>query len=281
VQYEKNCGGHIHIDAHNFSSDNVWRLVTVYNYLEDVIFRLAGAGHKYGHRTLVPGHDRANGGRGYSHPTAKGPWGVRSSAYRALSAQDRMTGLNFQPYLRAIRYCECGAGAENLRSCKCNLPKCTIEWRVWNSTGNPRILHAWIAFMQALHAWADTPREMTDEEERKFPPFGWVKQPWGSTSEEHRKTALDRVKWIFSNLVFTDAERDSLVFAFQHTDITFPEGFWQEVAAIPTPRNRVVKAPRNTCIRRKEMKITPPGSAAARKKKVEATFVNTYTRRFR
>lgn len=258
VKYNANCGGHIHIDAHNFSSDNVWRLLTVYNYLEDVIFRLAGAGHKYGHRTLVEGHDRANHGRGYSHPTPKGPWGIKSGAYNAVARQDRMTGLNFQPYLGAVEYCACGAGAENLRSCKCTLPKCTIEWRVWNSQGNPRIIHGWIAFMQALHAWADTPREMTNEEEQQYPVLAWTKQPWKKTSAGHRKIALERVKWIFENLVFTDAERDSLVYAFEKTDIEFPNGFLDDCRATPAPKNRTVKAPRHCSARKKEIEISKP-----------------------
>lgn len=258
VAYNANCGGHIHIDAHNFSTDNIWRLVTGYNYLEDVIFRLAGAGHEYGHRTLVPGHDAANNGRGYSHPTAKGPWGVKSNAYRACMGQDRMTGLNFKPYQNAVQYCACGSGAENLRSCTCVLPKCTIEWRVWNSQGNIRILHGWLAFMQSLHAWADTPKEMTQAEEDEFPSFGWTRKKWASTTAGHQKVALERVRWVFENLVFSAEEKDSLLYAFSKTDIVFPEGYLDELRELPTPKNRSVKAPRNTCTRAAKLTVQKP-----------------------
>ena len=258
VDYSYNCGGHIHIDAHNFSTDNVWRLVTGYNYLEEVIFRLAGAGSEFGHRTLVPGHDAANHGRGYSHPTQKGPWGIKSNVHRALAQQDRMTGLNFVPYFRAVQNCSCGCGGDRLRSCKCTLPKCTIEWRVWNSTGNPRILHAWLAFMQSLHAWADSAKEMTADEEKALPPFAWTKKKFSQTTVQHRTRIFQRVRWIFENLVFTDAERDSLKYAFEHTDIKFPDGFWEEVARIPTPKNRVVKAPRNCSVRRHAISVAIP-----------------------
>jgi hypothetical protein len=258
VEYNANCGGHIHIDAHNFSTDNIWRLVTGYNYLEDVIFRLAGAGCSYGHRTLVAGHDRANNGRGYSHPTAKGPWGVKSNAFRACMGQDRMTGLNFKPYQNAVEYCACGAGADNLRNCTCVLPKCTIEWRVWNSTGNPRILHGWLAFMQSLHAWADTPKEMTNVEEDAYPTFGWTKKKWQETGLGHRKVALERVRWIFEKLVFSANEKDSLLYAFGETDIEFPDGFLDELREIPSPRNRTVVAPRNTCIRATKLAVKQP-----------------------
>lgn len=258
VQYNANCGGHIHIDAHNFSTDNIWRLVTGYNYLEDVIFRLAGAGHSFGHRTLVPGHDAANHGRGYSHPTAKGPWGIKSNAYRACMEQDRMTGLNFKPYQNAVQYCACGSGAENLRNCTCVLPKCTIEWRVWNSQGNVRILHGWLAFMQSLHAWADTPKEMTQAEEDEYPSLGWTKKKWANTSAGHQKVALERVRWIFENLVFSPTEKDSLLYAFGKTDIVFPEGFLDELRELPTPKNRNVSAPRNTCIRAAKLTVKKP-----------------------
>ena len=258
VEYNPNCGGHIHIDAHNFSTDNIWRLVTGYNYLEDVIFRLAGAGHEYGHRTLVPGHDRANNGRGYSHPTAKGPWGVKSNAFRACMDQDRMTGLNFKPYQNAVNYCVCGAGADNLRACICPLPKCTIEWRVWNSQGNVRILHGWLAFMQSLHAWADTPKEMTQAEEDQFPSLGWTKQKWTSTSAGHQKVALERMRWIFENLVFSNEEKDSLLYAFGETDIVFPDGFLDELRELPTPTARRVTAPKNYCTRTVKLAVKKP-----------------------
>lgn len=259
VEYNANCGGHIHIDAHNFSSDNLWRLLTVYNYLEDVIYRLAGAGHAYGHRTLVGGHDRANGGHGYAKNTSKGPWGVKSNAFAAAASQDRMTGLNFVPYMQAIRDCLCGARQEdNLRKCTCTLRKCTIEWRVWNTQANPRIIHGWLAFMQSLHAWADSAREMTKAEEEEYSPLGWTKRAWSSTSAAHKEVALERVRWIFSNLVFTDAERDSLLYAFSKTDIVFPTGFLDEMRKIPTPRNRPVKAPHYRFCRRVPIEVRPP-----------------------
>lgn len=272
VDFAFNCGGHVHIDAHNYSSDNVWRLLTGYNYLEDVIYRLAGAGHKYGHRTLVPGHDSANGGRGYSVNTVKGPWGVKSGAFRAIANQDRMTGLNFQPYLQAANYCRCGSGAENLRSCTCTLPKCTIEWRVWNTQGNPRILHGWLAFMLSLHAWADTPKEMTKAEEEEYPVLAWDRIPWKSLKSARQKEVLGRVEWIFQNLVFTDEEKDSLLYAFDKTDIQFPDGFLNDLRALPAPKNRSVKAPRNCTLRQAVIRVSPPDE------KVFGKF-NSYARR--
>jgi hypothetical protein len=220
IEFNPNCGGHIHIDAHGFGTENIWRLLTVWNYLEDFTYRLAGSGHEYGHRTLVPGHDRANGGAGYANPTVKGPWGVRSSVGEAVRMQNRMCGLNFQPYIGASRYCECGAfHADNGRACKCALPKCTIEWRVWNSQRSPRILHAWIAYMQAVHAYADVPEEPTAAFERGLPTLAWTRKPWDKLSKAQKGDVFTRMEWIFGNLVFTPEERDSLIYAIKQSDI--------------------------------------------------------------
>lgn len=221
VEFNANCGGHIHIDAHNFDSANIWRLLTTWNYLEDIIYRLAGAGHSYGHRTQVPGHDRANGGGGYANSPAKGPWGVKSNVTRAIEMQNRMCGLNFKPYLSAVRSCSCGAQERDaLRTCTCTLPKCTIEWRVWNSQGNPRILHAWIAFMQAMHAYADVDEEPTAEFEKEHPALAWTNRKFDKTPPAHQLTVKKRLEWIFSNLVFTEAERDSLAYTIKQTDLS-------------------------------------------------------------
>lgn len=239
VQFNSNCGGHIHIDAHNFDSANVWRLLTTWNFLEDVIYRLAGAGHSYGHRTQDPGHDRANNGRGYANTPAKGPWGVKSTARAAWMAQDRMCGLNFKPYINAISSCICGAaGRDRLRECTCSLPKCTIEWRVWNSQGNPRIIHAWIAFMQAVHAFADVDEEPTAQFEQEHPTLAWTLKKFSQTTLSHQKAVKERLEWIFGNLVLTEAERDSLIYTIKQTDMkSLGDAYIEGLRKIPAPKN--------------------------------------------
>lgn len=266
IEFNPNCGGHIHIDAHGFGTENIWRLLTVWNYLEDFTYRLAGAGHEYGHRTLVPGHDRANGGHGYANPTVKGPWGIRSSVGQAVRAQDRMCGLNFQPYITAARYCECGAfGKDNGRACKCALPKCTIEWRVWNSQRSPRILHAWIAYMQAVHAYADVDDEPTAEFERSLPTLAWTKRPWNKLTKDQKDAVYTRIEWVFNNLVFTPEERDSLIYAIKQTDISVTPDFEKQLRSIRgvsslTPVKRAVRKTRYNCRRQKiVIKAPQPG----------------------
>lgn len=264
VQFNSNCGGHIHIDAHNFDSANVWRLLTIWNFLEDVIYRLAGAGHKYGHRTQDPTHDRANNGRGYANTPAKGPWGVKSAASRAWQQQDRMCGLNFKPYISAVGSCRCGAGEKDkLRTCVCTLPKCTIEWRVWNSQGNPRILHAWIAFMQAVHAYADVDEEPTAQFENEHPTLAWTLKKFGDTTLAHRAEVKKRLEWIFANLVLTDSERDSLIYTIKQTDMkALGDVYIESLRKIEGPKNVTPKKHSPKTTRVKQIVIKEPAPDA-------------------
>lgn len=218
INFGKSCGGHIHIDAHNFGYGDVWRLITVWNYLEDVIYRLAGAGHEYGHRSLHPKYNPANG-VGYSHSTVKGPFGSKAKATQSVAGQQRHSGLNFVPYVQSQANCKCGAfgrGDGDGRDCVCNLGKRTIEWRVWNSTGNPRILHGWMAFMQAIHAYCDTGEDPTAQWERDFPSMPFTRAKWSKTQEADTKA---RLEWVFKNLMLTNDERDSLVYAIKQSEL--------------------------------------------------------------
>lgn len=251
VQYNSNCGGHIHIDAHNFGYSDVWRLLTIWNYLEDVIYRLAGAGSPYGHRSLDPRHDRANHGGGYASSPVKGPFGTKGVMSQNIYAQNRMSGLNFKPYLSSVGGCRCGAFSKHndIKTCTCALAKCTIEWRVWNSQANPRILHAWIAFMQAMHAFAENEQEADAEWEKKFlPTLPFFKQPFKELlTEEYRNTVQERLTWVFTNLVFTEAERDSLIYAFKQSELKeLGLVFLESLRNVPGPANPEKKpVPRN------------------------------------
>lgn len=271
IAFNATCGGHIHIDAHNFDEANVWRLLVGYNFLESVIYRLAGAGSSYGHRTLVPGHDRANSGHGYSLPTLKGPWGIKSSAYRTIRQQDRMSGLNFVSYVQAQNYHGCDSVA---RKCKCVLPRNTIEWRVWNSTGNPRIIHAWLAFMQSLHAWADLDDEPSDAFEHDYPPFEWQYKAWKDETLTRKKEHLNKVEWIFSNLIFSPGEKDSLLYAFSKTDIEFPSGFLSRMRTIsgPDTQSPARPVPRSRYIRKSAISIKEPSPTADPRTRVSAAY---------
>lgn len=287
VQYNANCGGHIHIDAHNFGIGDVWRLMTGWNYLEDVIYRLAGAGHSYGHRTLVQGHDRANAGGGYAGKPVKGPFGTKGQLNRSVAAQVRMSGLNFKPYFAALGLCRCTRGYNydsDGRHCDCNLGKCTIEWRVWNSQANPRILHAWIAFMQALTAWADQGIDPDPQFETDHPAHEYNYKKFATCAATFKTTTKDRLRWIFKNLTFTESERNSLIYAFQQSELSeFDDAFWKELATIvPEEQFPVKSAPRNPAKRSCAIAIKPltgrakvPVARAARPPAIQ-DFVNVW-----
>jgi hypothetical protein len=213
-------GGHKHIDAHNFTYSDAWRLVTIWNYLEDPIFRLAGAGSSYGHRSLDPRSARPNHGGGYSNPVAKGPWGTQSAFGLSIQQQDRHCGLNFQNYLQAKNNCACGDMLYGDGSaCTCNLGKATIEWRVWNSTSHPRIMHAWIAFMQATHAYAQQEKKMARAEEDRFPAMPWDRRKFKTLSASELDAWRERIEWVHRNLPLLPEERDSIVYALKQSEV--------------------------------------------------------------
>lgn len=242
VQYNPNCGGHIHMDAAGFGFWDLVRLMTVFGYCEEPIFRLAGAGKTYGHRTLYSGYDRANHGAGYSDPISKGPFGGPKAAWEIMRKQKRMSGLNTTIYLAQkdanghshggyLCNGSCKGAREFLpgepgvrhpiydkKTCTCPPRKNTIEWRVWNAQGNPRILYAWIALMQAMHAFAWRPAD--DKKYPKhdpMPAFTWTWRPFSKLTEDERRLAQDRVQFMFHELPLTSEEKDALRYAFMRT----------------------------------------------------------------
>lgn len=122
-----------------------------------------------------------------------------------------------------------------MRSCKCPLPKCTIEWRVWNSQRNPRILHAWLAFMVAVHGFADVDEEPNAAFEAQYPTLAWTKKPWVDLKAVQQNAVYERIHWCFNNLVLTAEERDSLVYAIEHSDIPVSKSLHDELLAIKGP----------------------------------------------
>ncbi|HEY6018446.1 MAG TPA: hypothetical protein VIY48_00645, partial [Candidatus Paceibacterota bacterium] len=261
VSFGSNCGGHIHVDAHNFGYANVWRLLLGFGYAEDPIFRIAGAGSPFGHRTLDPNHARHNPGVGYTNPPAKGPFGSKTTVGSSIKNMHRMSALNFQPFLHAIRNCQCGAWfAEDSRKCTCNLGKATIEWRVFNSTHNPRILHAWVALVQALHAWADEDHDPTPEWESEYPALGWTNTPFQATSPGHQDAVKGRLEWIHTQLPFTADERDSLCYAIEQSDMEIlGRDYIQSLKELPNVADYEKPKPvRNPSRRQRAIKIAPP-----------------------
>lgn len=243
-----NCGGHITIDAAGYGHFDLLRLLTVFGYLEEPIFRLAGAGKKYGHRSLYPGHDRAAGGGGYANAIIKGPFVPQKDAFTKVFGMRRMSAINITKF-RPVPRCTCGAKnnpdlymdddygnrwLDNKR-CTCNsLNKC-FEWRIWNSQTNPRILYAWIGLMQALHAYAYRPWNTTTYKKvEHLPPLDWRIKRYSTLSTAEKRLAQERVEWLFTELPLTSHEKDALVYAFNRTPYkSFGREWFKRLADTP------------------------------------------------
>lgn len=264
IQHTDQCGGHIHIDAHNFSYGDVWRLVTGFGYIEDVVYRISAAGSPGGHRTIT--NKRPRNGVGYAASPVKGPFGSKGVLGQSIKGQQRHHGLNFTPYLAAARNCECGAQAyEDSKNCKCNLGKATIEWRLFDSTHNPRILHAWIALVQALHAWSEGDEDPTADWEKQYPAMPWTCLPFDKTTKAHKDTAKQRLEWIFQYLPLTDGERDSLCYAIKESDMASLGSDFIDSLLDIRPQNEFPqkKPARNPARRQRAIKIEVPTPGSA------------------
>jgi len=232
IQYNPNCGGHIHMCARGYGFYDLLRLIINFGYLEEVIYRLAGAGKTYGHRTLYRGYDAANHGGGYSDPVVKGPFGEIGEAYASITGMKRMSGLNTTIY--AANWCQRGTCAvepvgqnmrhmgagQDLKNCNCPHEKHTIEWRVWNAQGNPRILYAWLAVMQAMHAYAW--RSEGDPSYKAYEmqdPLPWTWRPYSRVTAGIKHAIQERVEWMFSELPLTPEEKDALRYTFMRTPL--------------------------------------------------------------
>lgn len=156
-------------------------------------------------------------------PIRKGKWKNNADFGREfLYRAEHTDALNLMWYFRAIKQnCKCGAiEFGEFAECKCNLGKCTAEWRVFNGTSNPVMLHAWCALAQSLTAYCqgrevdpDQFESLTLEHKLNF------SNPTMFTAAHHDLIEKWKVRlaWIFQNLTFTDAERGSLMYCVRNS----------------------------------------------------------------
>ena len=233
ISFNPNCGGHIHMDASGYGFYDVLRLIVAFGHIEEPIFRLAGAGKTYGHRTLYKG--RPMNGEGYSNPVVKGPFGEIAGAFAKVLGQKRHTGLNVSIYSANACHGGCpgtvfqypnpdphGRGGTietpDLKKCRCPKSKFTLEWRVWNAQGNPRIMYAWVGLMQALHAYCWRPGDLAAYEKWDvMEPFSWETRPFAKLTPAQKNLAQGRVEWMFTELPLTAEEKDALSYSYQRT----------------------------------------------------------------
>jgi hypothetical protein len=212
LKLDLRCGLHIHVGAERVGMDGAFRLNRLFAYLEDPIFRLAAA--------RWPMH-RACSGSDYATPVDKraqnpGQFGrsVEGNRYAALS---------FQNYINAmLARCSCGASRyDDWANCTCpDLGKCTFEFRVFNSTANPRKLHAYLSLTQALVAKALSMPDFTNDE-LPFMEFraSTFKEMGPSAQSAMVEMWEPRVRWMFNELPLTDFEKESLLYCVKNSEL--------------------------------------------------------------
>jgi hypothetical protein len=151
-------GTHIHVsavDEHGkvFGPAQMAALYEMETFAEDVIFRIGAAGwpsHRGSHYTrLMP---KLNVPEDRPDPR----WGISPGKIAKLSRRERYYSLNFQRLLTAVQSCGCGACmVGDWNECDCGvLDRGTIEWRIFNSTTDPKHMHAWLLLAQGMTAKA-------------------------------------------------------------------------------------------------------------------------------
>jgi hypothetical protein len=211
------CGLHIHVGAEKFGLAQAYNLNTLFSYVEDVMFRLAAA--------KWPLH-RSMSGSPYCRPVRKP--GSKVAFGREIGQADdreaRRVALNFGNYFqRMLNNCRCGAVRfDSWEECTCDLGKCTFEFRLFNSTANPRKLHAYMALSQALVAKAGSLPEI-ENPDTLFPAMTFLAKPFkGMTEDEqiHAKAEWEpRVRWLLYDLPLTDDERESIMYCIKNSEL--------------------------------------------------------------
>jgi len=196
------CGFHIHVDAKGYGMNQVENLYHLWNYLEDTIYRLAAANWST-HRTLVAYDD-------YAPAVRKG---LQGKAQIGSGLSSGRNGLNFSNFLNARSYCRCGAFEfAAWEDCRCNLPKCTIEFRVFNATANLRKIHAYSALSLAMVEFAN--KRLARSFDR---PFSWTRM--AELPKQHKERSKRNLDVIFNRLPLTDKERENILYCVENSSL--------------------------------------------------------------
>lgn len=246
ADFTANAGGHIHIDLHGFDTDSLWSYYTLFMYLQMPLYYIAGAGASYGHRSLE--------GSRYGAAPTQGPFGSKKVFIQSIFQNNRREGLNLSNYIIGLRNgCGCGAALSgDWQDCDCVINKGTAEWRLWNSTVNPRILHAWTALMQSVTAWAQESKAV----ESDFPYLLWERSNFNTLSASRTAQIRERLEWMHRNLPLTMPERDSIVYACKKSQlIGLGEQYLNGLLAIPTNSEFALKKGVKNPLSRRKIKF--------------------------
>lgn len=197
-------GAHIHVDAHKMGFNHIRNLVVLFNFLEDVIYRLSAANYTR-HR-----------GVHYAMLLPKANMDTQANFNRHFFSQnEHHSVLNVAGFYSAAAGCGCGNilnGDPN--DCVCDLGKCTVEFRVFNGTSSWRKLHAYLALCMSMVAYARANENLLVTD---FPPSYY--NAVGIIDRDTKKMWADALSWMFKNLWFSEDERASLMYCVQHSEL--------------------------------------------------------------
>jgi hypothetical protein len=207
-------GCHIHVEAARVSLDGAFNLNTLFGYLEDVMFRL-GAARWPVHRAIA--NDE------YTLPVLKEERRVAFARFHE-NEDTHHYALSFSNYFsRMLNNCSCGAVRyDSWEDCTCSLGKCTFEFRVFNTTANPRKLHAYLALCQAMVAKAIGLGRLSDPL-GEFPTQGFYCGRFKDMAPDVQESTVSewqtRLQWMFRELPLTDEEKLSLAYCVRHSEL--------------------------------------------------------------
>lgn len=220
VKLDTRCGFHVHVglgytpaetdrrtgetttrEARCYSMSALQSLYHLWNHLEDTIYRLASANWQ-NHRTEVASYN-------YARAPQKG---LRGAVQIGRIMQGDRYALNLSNFLGARGYCQCGAfDFGDWSECTCSeLPKATVEFRVFNATANKRKIRAYIALCLALVAYA----EQNEVSAESHPEFGW--QGTRGLDSERSDAAL---RFILHKLPLTEQEREDIRYCAERSSL--------------------------------------------------------------
>jgi hypothetical protein len=213
LKLDLRCGLHIHVGAERVGLAAAYNLHHLYTFIEDPLYRLGAAKWSL-HRTVV-----ADRGLHYCQLVPKETNKTRFA--RAVQG-NRYYGLSFNNYLAAmLNHCRCGATQyDSWDECECELGKCTFEFRLFNTTANPRKLHAYLALTQALVAKALTlPEQSADD----WPALPFIPKRVKDLTDDERAELFpaweQRLEWIFRELPLTPEERASVRYCVVNSEL--------------------------------------------------------------
>lgn len=256
IRITRNCGGHLHVDANNYGLMDLFRLYELVGFLEETLFRIAGAGYYRGHRSLA-------GNTTYAVPIQKlePEMIIQDKVRRLVRHLGRYAAVNGRSVVhpwRGQEDCSCPkyvdiltgkhyqypeeVDTESLYNVfpdlkKCNHRNSTVEWRVFNATLHPEIILSWICLVQACHAYCWRPADNKAYMNTfGFKPNPWSEAPWNRLWKSELKAIEGALDFMFKELPLFAYEKDLLAFVCQRytklREIGGPS-FWDTLTRYP------------------------------------------------